>query len=261
MRIKINLDVLLDLTVTSTIELNFSISNNENFISTYETAYGMGIEKTTTTTTVTIYAGGGSSAKVDDAILGISATGDYVITDVDPDLMLNSDFLKLVVDGVFSFDFDGKTGMILYRLNSPRNKVNKSIIYVDYMRGTFKAPLGIKNIEIDVENYQIDASYNYIYLPKLKRYYFITNVQFLNKDYTRLILQEDVLMTWKELIKQQKAFVERCANALYYDLYIEDPEIKLDYQKRLDIETVLSSFTSSFYIPDNTPFILTVVRK
>ena len=106
-------------------------------------------------------------------------------------------------------EVEGKTSMILYRLNDERNVVNKNLTLVSVMTGNFKAPLGIKNIEIDVINYDIDNSYNYIYIPKLKRYYYVTNIQLVNKDYTKLLLQEDVLMSWKTLILNQSAFITR----------------------------------------------------
>ena len=106
-------------------------------------------------------------------------------------------------------EVEGKTSMILYRLNDERNVVNKNLTLVSVMTGNFKAPLGIKNIEIDVINYDIDNSYNYVYIPKLKRYYYVTNIQLVNKDYTKLLLQEDVLMSWKTLILNQSAFITR----------------------------------------------------
>lgn len=113
---------------------------------------------------------------------------------------------------------DGKTAMILYRLNDEKDKLNKNLILVNLISGNFKAPIGIKNIEIDVINYNIDNSYNYVYIPKLKRYYFITNIQLVNKDYTKLLLQEDVLMSWKSLIKQQNAYVTRYENSTLLSL-------------------------------------------
>ena len=221
-RTVLHLDKLLALTVTSTIQFDASISNLENFASGLTGAYGIRILKTSSSTEVVIYAGGSEAHRTGDQILTISATNDYVVFDAVIDENNEEEYEELLEDEVFGFDYDGKTGMILYRLNDERDAVNKNLTFVGYMWGKFSAPLGIKSIEIDVENYNIDASYNYIYIPRLKRYYYVTNIQLTTKDYTRLQLNEDVLMSWKDLIKSQDAYVTRYGykqgvNTLLYD--------------------------------------------
>lgn len=112
-------------------------------------------------------------------------------------------------NGIITILPHDKTLLYLYRLNDKNIKLTKNLTFISYMEGDFKSPLGIKNIEIDVTGYDISNIYNYVYIPKLNRYYYITNIQLINKEFTRLILQEDVLMSWKDLIKQQEGYITR----------------------------------------------------
>ena len=135
-------------------------------------------------------------------------TFDGIITDASMEILT-----KWVSRGLIELNQSGKTTMYCYRLNDEKEKLTKSITPVTIIEGKFTAPIGIKTLEIDVVDFDIDNSYNYIFIPKLNRYYYITNIQLTTKDYTKLILQEDVLMSWKSLILQQSAYVTRYGGA------------------------------------------------
>lgn len=148
-----------------------------------------------------------------DDILDASLFSDYVIigfnindTETYEDLML---FFKAGIVDILEIEEENKTTLILHRLNDERDRINKNLINVGVLFGNFKAPLGVKNIEIDIEEYQIEDIYNYVYIPRLRRYYYVVDIQLMNNKFTRLILKEDVLMSWKELIKTQEAFITR----------------------------------------------------
>ena len=155
-----------------------------------------------------------------------------------------STILKLINLGIVELDQFGKTNMIVYRLNDERHKLNKSLTPVTILEGKFSAPLGIKSLELDVVNYDLDNSYNYIYIPKLKRYYYVTNIQLTTKDYTKLILQEDVLMSWATLIRSQNAFIVRQEND--YDDKLFDSRLPLK-----DVSTVEDITSDITIIPIN----------
>ena len=124
-----------------------------------------------------------------------------------------STLLTLIKLAIVELDQFGKTNIIAYRLNDERHKLNKSLTPVTILEGKFTAPLGIKSLELDVVNYDINNSYNYVYIPRLKRYYYVINIQLTTKDHTKLVLQEDVLMSWSSLIKNQDAYVTRYGGA------------------------------------------------
>lgn len=117
--------------------------------------------------------------------------------------------LKLISLGIIELNQFGKTSVICYRLNDEADHMTKTLTAITIIEGKFSAPLGIKTLELDVVDYDIDNSYNYVYISKLKRYYYVTNPILTTKDYTKLVLQEDVLMSWKSLILQQSAYVTR----------------------------------------------------
>ena len=80
-RIKVDLVKYLALSTTTTHTIDFSITNNENFASSYQSAYGLSFTKTSSSSSCTIYAGGSSVTKTGNDVLLISATNDYVIFD------------------------------------------------------------------------------------------------------------------------------------------------------------------------------------
>ena len=208
-RIKLDLIKLLNLSVSNTVQFDASMEDDENFRGSLVGSTSINITKTSSSVTVVVVAQGGVGTYTNSQILTISATNDYVIFTATFNDQAESEFDFLFKAGVFSYDYDGQTTVLLYRLNDERDAVNKNLTYVGYITGKFSAPLGIKNIEIDVVNYDINYSYNYVFIPRLNRYYYVTNIQLTTKDYTRLQLQEDVLMSLKNLIRRQKALVTR----------------------------------------------------
>lgn len=146
-------------------------------------------------------------------MLDASLNEDYVIIEFEDDAPVTytalMNYFKLGLIDIIEIEEEGKTTIILHRLNDERDRINKNLINVGVLFGNFKSPLGIKNIEIDIENYEIEDIYNYVYIPRLRRYYYVVDIQLVNNKFTRLILKEDVLMSWKELIKTQEAFITR----------------------------------------------------
>ena len=168
----------------------------------------------------------------------LSATNTYIqITGNVSDSNLES-LLWYINQNVISFTDEGSTTMILYNLNSERDKLNKDLIFKGFVVGNFKDIVSVKQISVDIYHYPLESTYNYVFIPKLKRFYYVTNVVFMNKDYTRLQLQEDVLMSWKNLIKSQKCFIDRYENGS--NTHLIDSRYPVE-----DIPTI------SFYSPSN----------
>ena len=186
----------------------------------------------------------------DDDILDASLTSNYIIVEIDEIAVVTYtvliEWFKLGLIDILEIEEDNKTTLMLYRLNDERDRVTKKLINVGVLFGNFKAPLGIKRIEIDIENYEINDIYNYVYIPSLKRYFYVTDIQLMNNKFTRLLLQEDVLMSWKELIKSQEAFVTR----------YEGSTIKTLVDDRLPLENMLTVSYS-----DGTPSISGETKK
>lgn len=240
-RAKIDLIKFLDISVSAVSNINFSISNNENFKSSYESAYGLTLHKGTSlaTTYAIVYAGGSSATKTGNDVLDISATQDYVICDVTFEDTDFDEFMFFVINNVIILDVDGKTNLILYKQNSENDQLSKTLTYVDMILGKFNHAIGLKNINVDVVNYSLN--YNYVFIPKLQRYYYVDSIELITADVTRLHLKEDVLMSWKDLIKSQSAFVTRYQQSNNSTLV----DIRLPLEDKLTIGNVTMTDTGT----------------
>ena len=111
--------------------------------------------------------------------------------------------------GVISFDVDGYTQINVYSQFSKNNELDKMITFKEIIQGKFNHSIAVKNVNIDVYGYSIANGYNYVFIPSLNRYYYVDSVEIVSADFVRLHLKEDVLMTWKTLIRNQSMFVTR----------------------------------------------------
>lgn len=237
MKVKINLNKLLS-NIPASIQ-DFTIGNitsTENTINSYAYMVAIHITRTSSTATCVIYAGGGQATLTGDQILNASLTNDYIIVDGDFTFATGTTLLTLLKNDYISFDIDGKTAIITYRQYSDNHELNKSLSYVGIIQGIFNHSINVKNIIIDLNNYT--NNFNYVWIPILRRYYYVDSVELISSNFTRLHLKEDVLMSWKELIKQQSAFVSRYENSNNDNLV--DSRLPLE-----DVKTIeMLSFTN-----------------
>lgn len=118
--------------------------------------------------------------------------------------------MTLIQNQFISVNQKGKTTLLAFIQNSENDHLNKTLTGVKIFDGNFKTPVNVKSIEIDVDDYgRFNKFYNYIYIPILDRYYYVRTATHTTKDFTRLYLGEDVLMSWRGLIKLQDALVTR----------------------------------------------------
>lgn len=72
---------------------------------------------------------------------------------------------------------------------------------------------------------------NYCFIEEFKRYYYITNITCINNKIYAISMSVDVLMSYKDNILSQKAFVTR--NEFTYDAYVKDDEVSYYYDKEV----------------------------
>ena len=140
-----------------------------------------------------------------------------------------------------------ETLLYLYTQNSENNALDKSLTLIDIINGKFNHSIGVKSLNIDVVN--IPMNFNYVYIPSLNRYYYVDSVEIISNDVRRLMLKEDVLMSWKSLIRQQSAFVDRQENL--YDSDIVDDLVTYSYDKSI-INNVIQLYTDIYENTENT---------
>lgn len=235
MKIKIDLSKIASTPPSST--LSFSVvypTYKENVASTYAEFVAIDVTRTSSTSTVDIFVGGQTVTLTGNGITGLSATGDYIIVEGTFNLGTGTTMEDLLRMGYISYDVDGKTALITYLQSSDDDHVTKSLTEVSTILGKFNRMIGLKRIDIDLTGFA--HGFNYVWIPSLRRYYYVDSVEMPSADITRLHLREDVLMSWSSLIRNQTAFVERQENS--YDDDLTDEMCNYTYEKSVSIDSI-----------------------
>ena len=140
--------------------------------------------------------------------------------------------------------------LTLYKNTSEKVKVGKTLTSASTHTGTLREGCEVVNPSIILEGDNL-SDFNYMYIPEFHRYYFITGITSIKKGLWQIDGHCDVLETYKEQIKSQKAVVERQENE--YNLYLNDPEWKVYKNKQV----LTREFSSGFL--DSGNYFLTVV--
>ena len=212
--IKLNLDVLVATTFTGTFYLEFdNITNLEHWYDE-EDVTQLEFSQSSTYKQMYVFIDGASTSsydEVDGNIVSLSENSDYITFTCE---IANSSYNRLmefIQKGIIEVNQNGNTTIFAYKQNSENDVVNKTLTFVDAIDGKFNHMIGLKQINIDIKDYA--RNYNYIYIPSLNRYYYVDSVELVSADISRLHLKEDVLMSWKDLIKLQDAYVTRYGNS------------------------------------------------
>ena len=221
-----------------------------NPITAFEiTCIGGTVQTDTDFSGVSVSLVGNQNAQLYEDDGGIVVISDHIITLTGEVDLSASDLSYMIEKRIITNLPDNLNSMIvLYRMNSERDKLNKDLIYKGYLSGTFKSGVNVKNPIISVENFTLNRTFNYVYVYALKRYYFIQNVELTTKNMTALLLAEDVLMSHKDIILQQSAFVLRNENL--FNLDIVDDLVQTDYDKNKIITSV--TYTTAIFPANQT---------
>lgn len=140
-----------------------------------------------------------------------------------------------------------------YKNSAEPTRVDKSryLTYVDDITGHMRNSGSV--ISMDVKIVSSSApNFNYVYIPELNRYYFVTNVEYIVTNLWEISLSVDVLMTYKNGITNLVAFVDR--NEFNKNPYILD-------KKRVIVngcDYVVDTVTNSLFVNESSgSYILT----
>lgn len=100
-----------------------------------------------------------------------------------------------------------------------------------------------QNTDIDNPTFLIDDTLhdvNYAYLVTIGRFYFVKSMRLGNNNIWEIECELDALATYKTQILLHEAFVERCADSNYYNIYLNDPLISVkqgadNYDRHMEI--------------------------
>lgn len=118
-----------------------------------------------------------------------------------------------------------------YKTESEHNRLEKVLSDKLSISGTFKSELNILKPILSLKNKPEISLYNYAYFPELKRYYFIEKIEITQTDIYTLYLSLDVLMTFKEEIKELKVIVKNSTSNPYIKGFTNSYDVRMDLEK------------------------------
>lgn len=101
----------------------------------------------------------------------------------------------------------------LYKNTTEENAIEKIIVDKKTIDGTLKNSIDITNFSVIFNFFKDWNNYNYVYIEKLKRYYFVESKRIINNSLVEYDLIEDVLMSFKDLIRQQNILLTESETA------------------------------------------------
>lgn len=130
----------------------------------------------------------------------------------------------------------------LYKNESEKNKINKTLTTVDALTGTLRDSSSIINPEIVIE-YDNPTGFNYCYIDEFDRYYFVTNITVINNKLLKLSLKVDVLESFKTSILAQNIIIDKSTSNV--DEYLPDDNLVVNVKTKTDIVNFPSGLLES----------------
>lgn len=141
----------------------------------------------------------------------------------------------------------GDLEMTLYKNTAESNRVDKTsyLTKVTDVYGTLREETSITSPSFNIE-YSKVPDFNYIYIPKFSRYYFVTGITSVDNNLWRISCSVDVLMSYKSYILNLNAHVDR--NEQFCDPMIPDTERVVSGGQEV--------YESAFILPEDRPQIV-----
>ena len=134
-----------------------------------------------------------------------------------------------------------------YLYTGKLNELNKELPTVAIIDCVLKQKSNTINFDL-ILNKKIDNfNYNYCYIPKLNKYYFINNVTILNNNVILLSLKVDVLMSYKNILLETKARIKECDNN-YNENYVTAEKNNTFSHKEIVIPTDFINTDNKFVL-------------
>lgn len=112
----------------------------------------------------------------------------------------------------------------LMQNTSENNVIGKNLTVISTGDAVFKRNVSALDIELDLHNINTDIlnKSNYVYIPKLKRYYFISNVRYDLGGNVTIMCHTDVLQTFADDIRKLRVIADKSEEAGKSNMYIDD---------------------------------------
>ena len=104
----------------------------------------------------------------------------------------------------------------------------------EWINGTLREEASILNPILLIE-YSSFQTWNYAYIPNFNRYYFIREIVSVRTGLWRIVMREDVMMSFKDAIREQYAMISR--NEIEFDRQVNDAMYPVEYRKSVEETT------------------------
>ena len=111
----------------------------------------------------------------------------------------------------------------LYNNQSENNKIDKRLTQIKTLQAYLKEQTSALDIilEIQHDNSVLNTA-NYVYIPMLKRYYFVVDKDIVTNGICQLLCHTDVLESFKSDIKTLQVIADKTQESDTADLFIDD---------------------------------------
>lgn len=136
----------------------------------------------------------------------------------------------------------------LYKNTTEENAIEKIIVDKKTIEGTLKTTIDITDFSVIFNFFDDWNNYNYVYIEKLKRYYFVESKRIVNNSLVEYDLIEDVLMSFKDLIRQQNILLTESETAFNGSKNNYTAENKLTVVNSYEMEDLFNTDKSGVLI-------------
>lgn len=157
-------------------------------------------------------------------------------------------------------EYDGSLDMILYHNNAEQNRLDKTnfLENVSTLNGYLRDKTSITNPSIIIEMNDF-PTFNYVYLPKFNRYYYVTNIISIATNLWQIDMHVDVLMSYRDEILDTECIIER--NQYDYNAFLVDKDLPCEKARTLYmVSDTIRTKINPFLSMNDYCFVLQVVK-
>ena len=134
----------------------------------------------------------------------------------------------------------------LYKTLSEDNKLDKELTLVKEIGINLLIRSNVTSFDFSLSGDVVDV--NYMYIPAFGKYYFLKSPTIERNGYTSFRAEEDVLMTYRDQIRQETGIVLRQENE--GNLYITDSTFPVENRNKTFFKKFQNGFseTLSYYL-------------
>lgn len=137
-----------------------------------------------------------------------------------------------------------KPYIMFYQNKSSNITVNKNIVSVFKLEGSFRDNISVTEPVFTIESTESPVIANYCYIPEFKRFYYITDINIIRTNLYEIHCQCDVLMSFRSDILSSSQFVSRNVNEFESDVQDNKLTVTKNY-----IYTIVEFEEDPLFIP------------